>query len=70
MGNCTKSIMGIQRIKWKSNQPIVGIELTNWELYKTHYGKQRIEWKSNQPIVGIELTNWELYKTHYGNTTD
>ena len=21
----------IQRIEWKANQPIVGIELTNWE---------------------------------------
>ena len=41
--------MGMQRIEWKSNQPIVGIELTNWELYETHYGNttDRIEIKLN-----------------------
>ena len=44
-----KPIMEIQQIKWKSNQPIVGIELTNWELYETHYGNttDRIEIKLN-----------------------
>ena len=30
--------MGIQQIEWKSNQPIMGIKLTNWELCETHYG--------------------------------
>ena len=41
--------MGIQQIEWKSNQPIVGIELTNGELCETHYVNttDRMEIKPN-----------------------
>ena len=30
--------MEIQQIEWKATKPIAEIELTNWELYETHYG--------------------------------
>ena len=48
----------------------MGIELTNWELYETHYGNTTDQMEIKPTHCGNRITNWELYETHYGNTTD
>ena len=59
-----KPIMGIQQIKWKSNETHCGNRTNTIGNYvKPIMGIQRIKWKSNKPIVGIELTHREIDET-------